>query len=179
MTGLVKCGYCGKAMVVRSYKDTKYFNCSGRAIKMCDADVTTVYVADVEELVTEKIKNFVSNFNNCKIEAFENDNKTEINNIKIDLVKIDTEINNIVNNLSSANDVLIKYANQKIVELDNKKNKLLNKLNEITFKRERKLNMPDVTDFNIRDIEYKKTVANMLINKVSVYSDKIKIDWKY
>ncbi len=179
LTGLVKCGYCGKAMVVRSYKDTKYFNCSGRAIKMCDADVTTVYVADVEELVIEKIKNFVSNFNNCKIEAFENDNKTEINNIKIDLVKIDTEINNIVNNLSSANDVLIKYANQKIVELDNKKNKLLNKLNEITFKRERKLNMPDVKDFNIRDIEYKKTVANMLINKVSVYSDKIKIDWKY
>lgn len=179
LTGLVKCGYCGKAMVVRSYKDTKYFNCSGRAIKMCDAAITTVYVNEVEELVAEKIKKFVSNFSDCKIESAENRNETEINNIKIDLVKIDNEINNIVNNLSSANEVLIKYANQKIVELDNRKNKILNKLNEMTVKKEQKLDMPDITNWNNRDMEYKKTVANMLINKISVYSDKIKIDWKY
>lgn len=179
LTGLIKCGHCGKAMVVRSYKDTKYFNCSGRAIKMCDAEITTIYVHEVEELVAKKIKKFVANFSNCKIEAVENENENEINNIKIELVKIDDEINNIVNNLSSANEVLIKYANQKIVELDNKKNMFLNRLNEMTVKKEHNLNIPNIKDWNNKDMEFKKEVANMLIDKISVYNDKIEISWKY
>lgn len=179
LTGLIKCGYCGRALVVRTYKDTKYFNCSGRAIKMCSGNLDTLYVTEIEDMVSEKIKKFVTNFSNCKIKAIENENETEVNNIKIELVKIDEEINNIINNLASANETLIKYANQKISKLDENKNKLLNKLNEITVKKEHKLNIPDIKDWNTKDIEFKKEVANMLIDKISVYNDKIEIDWKY
>lgn len=43
LTGLVKCGCCGRAMVVRKYKNIKYFNCSGRALKLCDGEIKTLY----------------------------------------------------------------------------------------------------------------------------------------
>ena len=180
LTGLVKCGYCGRALVVRTYKDTKYFNCSGRAIKMCGNDnIVTHYVNEIEEIVADKIRDFVANFSDCKVNSIKNQNETEINSLKMDLVKIDTEINNIVNNLASANDVMMKYANIKITELDKKRNELLNKLNELSVKKEYRPNIPDIKDWNIRDLKFKKDVATALINKVLVFNDMVEIEWKY
>lgn len=178
LTGLVKCGYCEKAMVVRSYKDTKYFNCSGRAINMCDGERSTQYVNKIEDIVSEKIKKYVKSLKNCKLTSTENKNESEINAIKINLVKVNTEIDNIVKNLSSANEIMMRYANEKIIELDNQKNELLNKLNALNIKKERKLNIPDVSEWDISDNMLKKDIANRLIEKVYIFADRVEILWK-
>lgn len=179
LTGLVKCGYCGRAMVVRSYKDTKYFNCSGRAIKICNSEISTQYVLNIEDIVSEKIKKYVKSLESCKpTVSGSNKYDTEINALKINLVKINSEICDIMNNLSSANEIMIKYANEKIVELDNKKNDILNQLNELNTKQEQKLNIPDISDWNISDAVFKKEIADRLIYKVQIFSHKIEILWK-
>lgn len=179
LTGLVKCGNCGKAMVVRSYKNTKYFNCSGRAIHICDALPATLYVDKIEDILANQIKNYISNFKDCKIKTSNTENEIRINTIKIELAKIEKEINAIIDNLATANEIMIKYANNKIIELDNKRNQLLNKLNELNIKKENKLYLPDISNWDNMTIDLKKEIAKSLINKISLFHDKVEIEWKY
>lgn len=180
LTGLAKCGYCGRALVVRRYKDIKYFNCSGRAIKVCkQEDIQTHYVDEIEKIVSDKIKDFTEKFSKCKLKSVKQQNENEINDIKKQLIKTDTEIKNIIDNLATANEVMMKYANIKITELDKRKNELLNKLNELNVKKEYRPNIPDISNWNIRDPKFKNQVAASFIDKVLVYNDKVEIVWKY
>lgn len=179
LTGLIKCGYCGRAMTVKIYKETKYFNCSGRAIKMCDAEVVTHYVSDIEELVHQKMINYVENFSDCKIKDIENDNRQEINSLKAELVQIEKDIENIVNNLAVANTTLMEYANKKIEELDNKKKQTLDKINKLNVTKDVELKIPSLDGWNSWDIEAKRDVAKTLIEKVYIYKDRIHIKWAY
>jgi hypothetical protein len=179
LTGLVKCGYCDRALVVRSYKDIKYFNCSGRAIHICDADLGTQYVTEVENAVYKKMKEYVKTLSTCNPTSSEKKNESEINSLKINLAKIDTEINNIINNLSSANEIMMKYANAKIVELDTQKSDILNRLNELTIKKEHKLVIPDMSNWETKDNTYRKKIANILIEKIYVFNENVEIAFKY
>lgn len=179
LTGLIKCGYCGRAMTVKTYKETKYFSCSGRAIKICDAKAVTHYVGDVEELVHQKIINYVENFNDCKIKTMENDNKQEINSLKAKLIQIEKDIENIVNNLTFANATLTEYANKKIEELDNKKKQLLGKINKLNITKTIDLKIPNLDDWDYRDKEEKREIANILIDRILIYNDCIHIKWAY
>lgn len=177
LTGLAKCGICGKALVVRQYKDKKYFNCSGRAQHLCSG-LPTLYVNDVEKEVSERIKQYVTNLKNCKIKTADNKNESEINNLKISLAKVETEIKQIIDNLSFANETLVRYANEKVTVLDKQKKDLLGKITALSSKPEQLLRIPDITNWNIRDMEYKKTVAKILIDKILIYPEEIKIFWK-
>ena len=115
LTGLLKCGYCGYSMQVKTYKDKKYLNCTGRYVtNSCIDKLETHHLYEIEDYVFEEIKKFVSNFKNLELSDKKTENDNEINNLKIELHKIEDEIKNIINNLSSANDILLKYANEKI-----------------------------------------------------------------
>ncbi len=178
LTGLIKCGYCGKAMVVRQYKDTKYFNCSGRAIGICSGDPATHYVADIEAAVYGELKEHIKEFENYT-PTISSVNETEINNLKIKIVKIDNEINNLINSLAAGNTALIGYANEKILELDKQKKDLSADLNALNVKKSRKPDMPDISKWDSRDLEYKRNLAHILVEKISLYNDHIEIKWKY
>lgn len=179
LTGLAKCGGCGRAMVVRKYKDKKYFNCSGRALNLCDEKLSTHYVSDVEDAVFQKLKAHLENFPKYKITSAQNKNTAEINSLKIQLTKIDNEISGIINSLSSANETLIKYANTKITDLDRQRTTLLNKINDLTPKTIKLPNIPDLTNWQAKDLSFKKEVAGIFISKVSIYYDHIEVAWKY
>lgn len=179
LTGLVKCSCCGRALVVRKYKNTRYFNCSGRALRLCDAPLATLYVDDIENIVSEEIKSYVNSYTKTKIQTAEKQNENEINKTKLELVKINKSIDTIINNLSSANEVLIKYANNKIVELDEKRNKLIEYLNELNVKKEIKFELPSISGLDSSNIEEKKEIANSVCKKILVFPDKVKIEWKF
>lgn len=179
LTGLLKCGYCKYAMQVKTYKDKKYLNCTGRyTTNLCIDKLETHHLSEIEDYVFEEIKKFVLNFNNLKISDKNTENDKEINNLKIELHKIEEEIKNIVNNLSSANEILLKYANEKIVELDNKKIEILNTINEKRIK-PTNITIPNLDKWESLDNDIKKNFVNKIINKISIYNDTIEIDWKH
>ena len=115
----------------------------------------------------------------CEINTIENANETEINILKIELVKVETEIDCIVNNLTLANEVMMKYANEKIIELDKKRNEILGKLSKLSVAKPHKLDVPDICDWDSGSKEFKKEVANILIDRVLIYNDQITVKWKY
>jgi sugar lactone lactonase YvrE len=136
-------------------------------------------VTEVENAVYKKITEYVKTLSTCNPTSSEKKNESEINSLKINLAKIDTEINNIINNLSSANEIMMKYANAKIVELDTQKSDILNRLNELTIKKEHKLVIPDMSNWETKDNTYRKKIANILIKKIYVYNENVEIAFKY
>lgn len=177
LTGLIKCGYCGRALVVRKYKNTRYFNCSGRALKICNTAMPTIYADDVEKAVYNELREYIKGFQNIVPKA-ENTDSTDANNIKIKLVKVDTEINDLLNNLSSANETLIMYANDKIIELNKRRQELLSQLDKINAKRPLKLDIPHISDWDNESIDFKKDIAQLLIDKILIFNDRIEIHMK-
>lgn len=179
LTGLVKCGYCERALVVKKYKDIKYFSCSGRASGVCKSTPSTCYVNEIETLIYQKMLNYIKNFDECKLTTIKESNKLEANNLKAQLVKIENEINNIINNLALANPTLIEYANKKIDELDSKRKDIINKLNELNVTNDIEINIPQLDDWNNWSIELKRTVAKQLISKIFVFDEYVSIKWAY
>ena len=181
LTGLVKCGLCGRALVVYNYKSkhktTKYFKCSGKGQHLC-AGLPTVYVDEVEKEIGERIKKHAADLQSVRIKTADSKNDNEINALKISLAKIEEEIKSIVDNLSFANETLVRYANEKISALDAQKKDLLGKITALSAKTEQSLNVPDLTDWNIKDFDFKKSVAHILIEKILIYPTEIKVFWK-
>lgn len=179
LTGLVKCGKCGHAFVVRLYKDKKYFNCSGRAIGICSGEVTTHYVDEIESLVSAKLKEHLNELPKNNVVVTETDDSDKTNKLKMELIKIEKEIDGIVGSLSSANDILIKYANAKITKLDEERTKILNAISENTKKTTKLPDIPDISDWENQPNTLKKDIANLFIDKILIYDNSIEIKWKH
>ncbi len=179
LTGLLKCGYCGYSMQVKTYKDKKYLNCTGRYVtNYCIDKLETHHLYEIEDYVFEEVKKFVHSFRNLELSHKKIENDNEINTLKIELHKIETEIKNIINKLSSANDVLLKYANEKIIELDNKKIEILNTINEKRIK-PTNITIPNLDNWENLSNDIKKNFINKIINRILIFNDTIKIDWKH
>lgn len=179
LTGLVKCGYCGYAFSVRfsTTKDGRvpYFACSGRYLhKSCDV-IQTHRVYDVEAFVETRLLERAAHTPPVKEEA-ENP-AAKIDQQQID--DIERKINQLVSTLETANDISMIYINQRIGQLHNEKQALMNdytrKLQELS---QTKSFTFDPSEWNTLSLPDKRIVARNMIHQVVLYKDKIEVEWK-
>lgn len=189
LSGLILCKKCGYAMSVnkaplsiKHNTQASYFRCSGRSIKrVCDADSVRANV--IEQNVEMRIFDFIEHLDSTvKINKAKEYKK--VNEIKIAIANKETEIENLIDGLSQAKGAAMKYINKRLDQLDN----------ELSLLREdlKKENQSDDLDsekiiklkaivsvWNEMDIEDKKEIARMLIKKIHVENEIVKIDWIY
>lgn len=181
LSGLIKCGYCGYGMNIKTYKDIKYLNCSGRYMRdnTCIDKIQTHYLKDIEDYVFNQMEIFVDNYkkNNYTSEKI-SANTNQINELKMKLVSIDTQIQNLLEAIANANETLTKYANEKINSLDEQKKSIISQLTNFNIEPE-KIKLPNLQKWNTFNIETKKSIANYLIDKILVYNEKIEMVWNY
>lgn len=177
LTGLVKCGYCGYGMSIKTYKDTKYLNCTGRYITdKCIDKLETHYLKEIEEYIFFEMKIFIKNFKNIKPNA--DKVNTKINALKIELHKVQDEIESLINSLSFANETLYKYINIKILELDTKKSSLLEKISKKNLSN-KSISMPNLSNWDMLTTPIKHYIAKKIINRILIFNNSIKIEWKH
>lgn len=183
LTGLTKCGYCGLGIsVVNGQMNGKrYINCGGRKNKICYERKKSITFDDIEADVKQDLIRHIKNFEFTKIERNMQFQK-EKNKLKIQLKKIQDEIENLINKISMANENVMKYINEKVEQLEQQRYAIQNQLNAIKNK-----NFEDISDDIIRatltnwdnlSFDYKKLIARTFIEKVIVYDDKLDIVYK-
>ena len=133
-TGLMKCGCCGAGVSYTNSRGTQgYYLCStkkNRGYYSCEqkpaAKKTTdpIIIQSIidhysQQHIIDKIR--ASEF---RIPNVDPAGLKERNELLIQLNRIESEINNLMNSLSEGNAVLVKYANEKIVELDSRKSEI-------------------------------------------------------
>ena len=165
LSTLLKCE-CGRKISVKKNSVGKlYGSCNG------GCDRTTIYVNEIHSLVEQEIIKKIEELKNVEIKQ-EEDNST-----KIEITKIDKEIETYSQKILMANETVMKIINKKIEELTIKKKEimeksLMNKVNCNINKNVLEVNFAEL------DIDKKRDIACTLINKVIVYNDTIEIMFK-
>ncbi len=180
LAGKVHCGKCGNSMkIVKSNtKAGRYFNCTGRSeLHICEGHNCTIYANDIESIVSDEISEKLSQYE-FKSNTKSDINRKEINLLNVQLHETETEIEQLLDKISSANDVLVEYINKKILELDKQKGKIEQQI----MSKQLAENSTDILEltkiWNEPNFDNKKLIAGMLIEDVRITDNNIEILWK-
>jgi DNA invertase Pin-like site-specific DNA recombinase len=182
LSGVIKCGYCNYSMstLAQEGRSYRYFICRKRHINACKGHDKTIYADKIESIVEKKLIEKVKKLNIQAININKN-NDSNINKFKIQIAEKDKEIQNLINNLKNANEVVTKYINEAISQLDKEKQELMDQIKKEQIKNVKQIPMEEVyekiNDWNNLELEDKKNVCKNLIEKVFVFNDEIKIEW--
>lgn len=183
LAGKVKCGCCGYAMTIKKSKTRagRYFVCSGRANKVCNTPMPTIYADEFEKLIegriTEKLTNIVIK---PKAESVSNN---EIVKLRADILNIENSIDTLIDKLTEADSTTASYINQKIKKLDSEKTELLQQISRLE---EAESKLPDFKALtNVMSVwdklsfDDKRDVVQLIIDRITVFPDRVEIVWKF
>lgn len=166
LCGLVKCGKCNSNLVTQGCKNrygTQYYylicnnkrnlgssSCNNKMIDV--SKLEKIVIADMKNYfnsknIFDKIDTYVENNKNKNMEALSKKEKLEN-----DIIKLNLQIDNLINSIAESNEFTLKYINKKIEEIEKEKQ---NKLQNISA-----LNLYDNKNDDI--IEYVKNINNKL-----------------
>ena len=184
LTGVAKCGYCKYAVSVikSSTGNYKYFNCRGKTnLKVCKGHSRPILVDEIENIVKEHLFEKINQLRNTSIDTQVEENRN-INRIKIQLIELDKQIENLINKIAEANEVTMKYINEKLTILDKGKPSLIDETQRLTLENSQNIGLDDlfekIDNWDNLNLENKKAVCKTLIKKVYLKEDEITLNWK-
>ncbi len=184
LSGIIKCGYCNYATTVNTFKNYKYFKCRGKYnYKICNGHSRVIRVENIEDIVEKFLLNHIEKHEKIsgnQIVETGNEN-TKVNEAKLRLIEIENQIENLINQIAEGNEITIKYINQKISNLDNKKSILQEEIKQYTANKSIIDNEKIFKKAKMWDklfLEEKKQICMEYINKVFIMDDKIEIEWR-
>ena len=185
LTGLIKCGYCDKAMKVsngRSPNLNPKFVCSGATNYGTCSESNKTLVAEVEDAVGQEILTQVEKRRNLTAATISEEDIID-KKLKIEIAKIDSQINNLVDAVANGSEITNSYLNEKISKLSGTKNELVKERQKYLLSKtpeQSKRQFEDIlTMWDDMSLEQKHDVACMLISEVKVLADETQISWKY
>jgi len=185
LVGKIKCGVCGYALVIRKSDRrrknvVRYFICSKSGIARHCKGCGTVRAENLENFIIKKIKNKLLEFKVIQNSKNFLDNP-KINEFKLKITNIEAEINNLLSKVIEANEILMKYINDRISKLDNEKSELYERLIKLS-------NDSKYTDANKIEnyidrweettFEDKRIILDILIKVIHVSEGNVDIEWK-
>ncbi len=184
LAGKIKCAQCGYALAAKSYRcktksDNRYYLCTHRySAGACDFG--SVDADEVDKIIFAEIQKKSEEFKalSNKKKSFDN---SEFLKLKSQIYELDGEISSLIRKAASANDIVMNYINSRVCELDCQKLKLTDKCIQLQ-KKQAEDNIGEIKDYmrywSRLTISDKITVVDILIERISVSSNKIEIKWK-
>lgn len=182
LVGKLKCSNCGYALVVRKsgWKQKsaiKYFVCSnktsGKNCKGCKA----LKSEDLENLMFEMIKKKLAWCGSLAVPS-ECTVSSKANECKMEIYKIDSEIEALLKKVLNANDILMQYINAQIEKLDEKRKWLSSELVSLQDNSGAGEILDYISKWDKMNLEDKIEVVDALVEVVKVSDEKIEITWK-
>jgi len=101
---------------------------------------------------------------------------------KVELAKVQSEIETLLDSLAGGSGLLITYANEKIASLDAKRQELVKTVAELSAEKvspEQILFISNyLDDWENTDFDTKRQVTDILIDRISATSESVEIKWK-
>jgi len=181
LAGKIKCGECGYALIAKEFRGGKdrYLLCSHRLNSKACRGAGTLYTDEIEELVYSEMKKKLSQFSVLK-KSSHTVPHSEITALDIEISGYEAEISNLMKKVSDADPILIKYINERISDLDNKKINAQERLRELRQKTDFSVGETEnhLTMWEELSFEDKRLAADTLIHIIHATSDKVTIQWK-
>ena len=191
LAGRIKCGNCGYAAVVRfsqrSKGQTGYFIDTGRTENHCCAHkLPTIRADEFENIIIDRIRAKLSELTiradtNVKDELLE-----MIGNTEARILKIEQEIEALVDKIAlpDIDKTTVRYVNERIAKLDGQKTELSREADRLRADRRKRIGTDKKVLHNVMDkwnelsFEDKRSVTELLIEKILLFPDRIEIRWR-
>ena len=184
LTGLLKCGKCGHAVVPKSsnHGRYRYLYCTGRtAYSCCDAAGNLGSLSAVEAIVQARIFLWAKAYSTLCSGASAPDHQAR-NHLRCGMEAVDARIEKLLDMAAESDDITVRYLNEKISALTHERQELESRLDQLCNCRQ------DAAPKEIRDIAaewdkmtlaQKSRLAELLISRINVFRDGLNIEWKY
>lgn len=183
LAGKLKCPKCGYGLIIRKWKNNRYYMCSHRLnnIDAC-AGVGALIAEDIESIIYEALQAKITELGTLSGRASIYDSP-KLGELKIKIAQCQKDIENLISKMELANPTLMRYINEKVKEIDEKKCSLERELRQLEDqKRSGKIDLDVINNC----MDYweklsnpdKLTVVDALIISISASKDEISIQWK-
>ena len=183
LAGKIKCAHCGYALTAKIYKckrksDNRYYLCTNK-YNAGGCNFGSLNADAVDEIVFEEISKKLAEFETLSKKNQDGCNK-EIVKLKTRIDAIDKEISSLLEKITTANETVIKYINNRVAELDDEKNELCRQITR--FNNTEKDNIGEISGYlehwEELSISDKITVVDCLIERIVASKESIEIKWK-
>lgn len=181
LSGKIKCGECGYALIAKEFRNGKdrYLMCSQKLNAKACKGAGTLYTKEIEELVYDEMQKKLSQFSILK-KSNQSVCDSEITSLKLEISQLESEIQKLLERVADADIVLLKYINEKVSELDERKNSAEERIDILRQRNDFSVSeiKNHLTMWQELSFDDKRNVADTLINVIYATSDKITIQWK-
>ena len=99
------------------------------------------------------------------------------------IAKVEQQIQNLLDGLAEAKGITVQYLNERINALEGERRSLLQEQQQAKAANMGEENMRQLGDvpalWEQMNLEQKRETAKLLIERIQIYNDKVKILWKY
>jgi DNA invertase Pin-like site-specific DNA recombinase len=182
LAGKIKCGNCGYALAtVDNAARIKYLRCHKlRNDRSCPGG-GTIRLTEMEAFIygemVKKLREFRTLTGGTKAKA-----NPKLTAARIELTKVQGEIETLVDSLTGASEILISYANEKVAALDAKRQELLKAVADLSAETVSTEQIEVISnyldDWENTDFDGKRRVVDILITCIRATSENVDIEWK-
>jgi DNA invertase Pin-like site-specific DNA recombinase/organic radical activating enzyme len=182
LAGKIKCSLCGAGLsLTHNQSGYMYFRCRKRAewktCKGCD----TMRTLEVEQFIHDEMRQKMIGF-----QTLTGGNPMKANPkltaLSVELAQVEAEIEKLLDTLTGANATLLTYANNKIEELDTRRQGLIKSIADMTAEAIPPEKINRISNFldnrETTDFDDKRHVLDALVTRIKATSDNIQIEWK-
>lgn len=182
LSGKIKCGKCGYALVDKSYKNknVRYLFCSHRMnSKGCEGP-GILHTDEVERAVYLAIEKRLKEF---KMLSVQQQKKCipEINMLNVKKLELEKKIDSLVKRIAEADDVLFQYINDEVKRLTLEKDEINQKIDELSLSSDIDTNSIEnhLQNWPRLSFDDKKRVVDIFIKTIRATSEKVEIEWRF
>ncbi len=181
LAGKIKCGRCGYALKSSgNAASIQYLHCSKRADNKTCEGCGTIRTSDFQDFMFAEMVKKLQEFQT--LAAGDNKPNPRLTALQIELTQVETEIEELLNNLTGANSILISYANGKIEDLDTRRQGLVKEINELTSEalspKKIQLLSGYLGDWDNVEFDDKRLVADSLISQIRATNELVQVEWR-
>lgn len=181
LCGKIKCGECGYALIAKRFstRRQRYLICSNKMNSKACGGAGTLYTDDIEKIVSDEIKNKLSEFE--KLSCGEEKNFCpERTALEAELAETEKEINGLLEKLNDSDSVLFQYINKRVSVLDKRRSDIAERLDELNMKKSKPAEVISghVSMWEELGFEDKRRVTDALIRVIYVTDKRIMIQWR-
>lgn len=174
----IYCKLCGNKMAIQTNRmNISYLNCRTKMRNQGCKGLNTIRVSNIEPILAEYIQKKLNTLKNEKIHR-ESKYLKVVDDYKIRLSKIDDEIEIYKSKILLANDIVMNIINDKILELTNERNKIIDEINKVKIEEDISLEELIIDKpFNTLSFDKKKDIFQLLVNRIYISESEINIIW--
>ena len=183
LAGKLKCSRCGYSLVIRKWKYNRYYMCSHRLnnIESCEG-VGGLIAEDIETIVFEALSKKIEELGRLTSQSLSHDSP-RISELKIKIAQYQKDAENLISKMEMADATLMRYINQKITEIDEKKEALERELGSLEDqKRSTQVDIHEISNcltyWEKLSNQDKLTVVDAFITSITTSKEGVSIQWK-